>query len=56
MLAQGRVRELKRDLPIVAAAATTPTAASVKGLDANTQRVVFTLLSQAFEDRNFRKD
>jgi hypothetical protein len=55
MLAQGRVRELNKDLPIIAAAATTPTAASMKGLDAKTQRVVFMLLSQAFEDRRFRK-
>ena len=55
MLAQGRVRELNKDLPIIAAAATTPTAASMKGLDAKTQRVVFMLLSQAFEDRRFRR-
>jgi hypothetical protein len=55
MPALGPVRELNKNLPIIAAAATTPTTASMKGLDAQTQRVVFMLLFQAFEDRHFTK-
>jgi hypothetical protein len=55
MLAPARLLELIRDPRIITAAVANATTALTNGLSAANQKLVFMLLSQAFEDRRFRK-
>jgi hypothetical protein len=55
MVAPGRLLESIRDLRIIAAAVANATTALTNGLNAANQNSVFMLLSQACEDRHFRK-
>ena len=55
MLAPGRVRELIRDRRDTAAAVANAITALTNGLSAANQKLVFMLLSQAFEERHFKE-
>jgi hypothetical protein len=55
MLAPARLLELNRDLRIIAAAATPPTAGPIKGLSAKNQKFVFMPVISSIRRSAFQK-